>query len=516
MDNLKFRWSDIEPLCLIRNVLANFWMVVVSAIVGFLAAYVLMDVVYQPQYRGDVTFVVTSRTSVYASSLDMSAASNVAETLSGLLSSDLMRAKVAQTVGLEDFDGSIAAKNSEGTNLVFLTVQTHSARKTFLMVNALVNHHNIITETVLDKAIITTLDAPVISEVSTMPMAKWKAEVLGAGAMALLMIAILCALSIGKDTVQNESSGREKLDAPFIHTVHYARAPLNLKTAIGWVLEAMRLKKGERRRDRRPLIIDPLSGFRFIEEVHYIRSQFEQKKTDDKNVFLITSVSPAEGKSLLSENIALSLAQKHENVVLFDCDLRKPSHYRNFAKTEDSGWKLVRTFQVKSFRLEMIYSRHRNLYVVYCPELPDNPLEILGSRQFLSILTSAKKNAKYVLIDSSPLEYFSDGEQLADFADFSMLVVRQDFVPAPIINDAIDTMRSQDAAFMGYALNGVESIVHETSGYGDNKLGKYGKYGKYGYGKYEKGGIEKMDFSDLAEKIQMADEENKEKEGEKV
>lgn len=45
MDNLKFRWSDIEPLCLIRNVLANFWMVVVSAIVGFLAAYVLMDVV---------------------------------------------------------------------------------------------------------------------------------------------------------------------------------------------------------------------------------------------------------------------------------------------------------------------------------------------------------------------------------------------------------------------------------------------------------------------------------------
>lgn len=155
MDNLKFRWSDIEPLCLIRNVLANFWMVVVSAIVGFLAAYVLMDVVYQPQYRGDVTFVVTSRTSVYASSLDMSAASNVAETLSGLLSSDLMRAKVAQTVGLEDFDGSIAAKNSEGTNLVFLTVQTHSARKTFLMVNALVNHHNIITETVLDKAIIT-------------------------------------------------------------------------------------------------------------------------------------------------------------------------------------------------------------------------------------------------------------------------------------------------------------------------------------------------------------------------
>ena len=92
----------------------------------------------------------------------------------------------------------------------------------------------------------------------------------------------------------------------------------------------------------------------------------------------------------------------------------------------------------------------------------------------------------YVVIDSPPLGYFSDSEVLSDLADGTLLVVRQDLVPAAEINDAIDALRACRAEFLGCILNDMQHLSSRLSGgrYAYGYGYGYGKYGKYGYGKY--------------------------------
>lgn len=120
MNNSEIRYSDIEPLCLVRAVLRNIWMVFAAALCGLFGAYLVLTSFYKPQYSGSATFVVMAKSSTYSSVVDISTANTVASTFSELLSGELMQQKVAAMAGISKFSGSITAENKENTNLVTL------------------------------------------------------------------------------------------------------------------------------------------------------------------------------------------------------------------------------------------------------------------------------------------------------------------------------------------------------------------------------------------------------------
>ena len=97
------------------------------------------------------------------------------------------------------------------------------------------------------------------------------------------------------------------------------------------------------------------------------------------------------------------------------------------------------------------------------------------------VVALARERYDYVIIDSPPLGFFSDSELLSDLSDASVLVVRQDTVPAPEINDAIDALRAGKAEFLGCILNDMAHLAAWSSGYG---YGYGKKYDKYGYGQH--------------------------------
>ena len=113
-------------------------------------------------------------------------------------------------------------------------------------------------------------------------------------------------------------------------------------------------------------------------------------------------------------------------------------------------------------------------------------IELLASDQLARVVALAREQYDYVIIDSPPLGFFSDSELLSDLSDASVLVVRQDTVPAPEINDAIDALRAGKAEFLGCILNDMSHLTAYSAGYGYG-YGYYGygygkKYDKYGYG----------------------------------
>lgn len=495
--NEEIKYSDIEPLCLLRAVLKNFWMVIAAGLCGIFGAYLVLDLFFAPQYCGSATFVVTAKSSPYSAVVDVSAANGVASTFSELLSGSLMQQKVARLAGIEDFSGSITAENKPDTNLVTLKVTAPTAKQAFLMINALAENHSVLTGKIFNNAVIQTLSSPSVTEVPAFGGSRIKAEVISAAVCALIMAAGLCAFSVYADTVQTESAARSKIDGKLIRTVPHGRA---WHTAKGAVKNLVRT--ANRGRALPPLVTDPMAGFVFTESIHYIRSKIEQKKAESgKNVFLIGSVCQNEGKSMLIENIGLSLGMKHDKIVIADCDLRKPSRY--CAVKKEDGWETVQNFSINGIALNMVYNQKKNLHVIFGPEQPASPADLFETEGFIAVLKSMKKSANYLLIDSPPLEIFSDGEVLADFADYSILVVRQDCVPAPVINDAIDVLRTKNAEFMGFIFNDVNTLAEKNFGgygygygyggkysyggkygYGYGNYGKYGKYGGYGYEKY--------------------------------
>ena len=91
-----------------------------------------------------------------------------------------------------------------------------------------------------------------------------------------------------------------------------------------------------------------------------------------------------------------------------------------------------------------------------------------------NILDFCRQKMDYIIMDTSPLSLVADTEELAEFADASVLVVRQDMVLAKDINDAVDILNQTKGRVIGCVFNDVMTgIVKDTGNYGYG--GHYGK-----------------------------------------
>ena len=106
-----------------------------------------------------------------------------------------------------------------------------------------------------------------------------------------------------------------------------------------------------------------------------------------------------------------------------------------------------------------------------------------------NLVKAVQKIADYVVIDSPPTSLMADAEILAEYADVSLLVVRQGMASAGFINDAIDILEDGHSELLGCVYNDVKTGVFSgkkvLGGYGYGKY-RYGKY-RFGYGKYHHG-----------------------------
>lgn len=470
---IELSWTELEPYCLLKWVLRNVHMVILSAVFFLLAANILIHLCFQMQYNARVTFVVASRSSYASSSMDASTANSVAASFTELLQSSTVQKKIETAAGLSSFSGKIEAANTEDTNLITVTVTASTAKQAYLMLEAIMNNYDELTVPIFGNAIINVLSAPTVSGYSTMPYSERQIQKMAVLFGAALMIVFLLYECIREDTVQTAKGAERKLDGKLLLSVPHERST--------------------RGRKRRPVrITEPTVSFAFAESIHRLRAKIEHQRQDvGLNTFLLTSVAEHEGKSLLVENLALSLVQRHRAVLIMDCDLRKPSRFQAGSKRKNaagSAWKVEKEYTSGKYHLCLARNTNNNLYALYSQSQMTDPSEFLTSGIFTDFLNQLIHVFSFILIDTPPLGLFSDAELLADLAGTSMLVVRQGVTPAPVINDAIDTLRSSKSQFLGCILNDTQTLLPESltssygygDGYGSRGYGKYGKYGVYG------------------------------------
>jgi capsular exopolysaccharide synthesis family protein len=186
---------------------------------------------------------------------------------------------------------------------------------------------------------------------------------------------------------------------------------------------------------------------------------------------LITSTQPGEGKTTVATNLAISLAQLGQRVLLVDADLRFPSLRRLFRTPESLGLVSYLTGQ-QDWRAAVRPSGSPGLDLLLCGPVPPNPAELLSSKSMGALLSAAKSEYGFVILDSSPLLTLADSRILAALVDGVLLVVKSGATPRGQVMQSQTGIRSAGANLIGVVLNNVSL---QTNGY--YGLGIYGSNG---------------------------------------
>lgn len=197
-----------------------------------------------------------------------------------------------------------------------------------------------------------------------------------------------------------------------------------------------------------------------------LRSNIEYSSFDDEyRAIVVTSSVPGEGKSTTSGNLALSLAQSGNKVLLVDCDMRKPSIHKKFKISNMSGTAEL-LLRKESFE-DVANCYNENLTIITAGKIPPNPSEMLSSRAMTAFIKEMKKEFKYIILDTPPLQAVTDAQVLSTKADGVLLIVRAGSTKRDAVLNSVDLIKKVKGKVIGTVLNGVENKKNSYYYYGE-------------------------------------------------
>lgn len=220
------------------------------------------------------------------------------------------------------------------------------------------------------------------------------------------------------------------------------------------------------------------------EQFKTIRTNIQFSSVDNKlKSVLFTSSEPSEGKSTVSNNMAVTWADQGSRVVLVDSDLRRPTIHKTFEVSNRVG---LTNYLSGNASLEDIIqpTMMRNLYVITSGPVPPNPAELLGSGRVNLLIKELTDKYDLLILDAPPVNTVTDSQLLAARVDGTILVVPQGIADKNGVRRAKQMLETVHANILGAIMNRVTAQKSEGY-YGGNYYG-----GNY-YGGYY--GAEKKD-----------------------
>jgi receptor protein-tyrosine kinase len=161
------------------------------------------------------------------------------------------------------------------------------------------------------------------------------------------------------------------------------------------------------------------------EEFRTLRTRLNHLQTlQPLHTVIVTSPSPAEGKTFTAVNLALAQAHLAENAVLLaDFDLRRPIVHSLFQIDRSPGLSDYLTGQC-SFAQALRRLEGMNLYLLPAGSPVKNPLELLNMRQAKALFEELPRAFNWAIFDTPPLLFSADANLLATLADGTILVVK--------------------------------------------------------------------------------------------
>jgi protein-tyrosine kinase len=220
---------------------------------------------------------------------------------------------------------------------------------------------------------------------------------------------------------------------------------------------------GQLIRDAREIPFDPPADALLVhpakpreapsEEFRTLRTRLNHLQTvQSLRTVVITSASPAEGKSFTAANLAITQAQlAGKRVLLADFDFRRPNIHKPFQIDCSPG---ITDYLVGQATLGDIIQKVAglNLYLMTAGDSVPNPLELLNLRECKNLIDQMRDHFDWVILDSPPLLFAADANLLASMCDGIILVVRIGATTFDAVSRAIPSLSENNV--LGVVVNG--------------------------------------------------------------
>lgn len=194
---------------------------------------------------------------------------------------------------------------------------------------------------------------------------------------------------------------------------------------------------------------------------------------------LVTSSQPSEGKTTTGVNTAVMLAQTGADVLIIDCDLRRPRLHTHFNLSNSQGLTNYLSGESDLDGLLQSYEKLPNLKILTSGPVPPNPAELLGSDEMRKVLASLSERFAHIIVDSPPVISFTDAAILSTLVDGVILVVHGGHSSRAVVRRAKEQLLDVGAHIFGVVLNKVKLEAEDYY---------YGYYSKYYYGESDDDG----------------------------
>ncbi len=173
------------------------------------------------------------------------------------------------------------------------------------------------------------------------------------------------------------------------------------------------------------------------------------------HTILITSSAPNEGKSTTLANLAVTMAEAEQRVLMVDCDLRRPSLHTLFGLPNEHGLTSSMLEQAES-ALPIQATSVPGLRLLPSGPLPPRPADLLGSRRMGAMLERLRREADIVLFDTPPVGAVTDAAVLAPQMDGVLLVLHAGQTRRDRAREARQILDKVKANIVGVVLNGAK------------------------------------------------------------
>lgn len=188
---------------------------------------------------------------------------------------------------------------------------------------------------------------------------------------------------------------------------------------------------------------------------------------------LVTSSQPSEGKTTTAINTAITLAQGDADVVIIDCDLRRPRLHSHFGLDNQRGLTNYLSGDKQTEGLIRTYKDLPKLKIITSGPIPPNPAELLSSNEMRNLLTFLSGKFKHVIIDSPPAISFTDASILSTLVDGVVLVAMANKSSLHLMKQFKQRVTAIGARIYGVVLNGIKANSSEYYYYGSGYYNYY-------------------------------------------
>lgn len=200
-------------------------------------------------------------------------------------------------------------------------------------------------------------------------------------------------------------------------------------------------------------------------------------------VILVTSTVKGEGKTFVSANLAITLANSGAKVALVGADLRNPQLQR-YLKGEYNNKGVVDYLVYPETTIEDYLqpsNTYNNLWLLVSGTIPPNPAELWMRERTNELFAELNQKFDYIVVDTAPVMLVTDTLLINRYADIMLYAIRAGYTEKKLLDFPVENERNNKLKNLAFVLNNVSMA---NFGYGN-------KYG-YTYGSKKIGFWQKM------------------------